>query len=302
VVVWHLLRETFREWREDRASLQGAALAFYALFSFAPLALVATFVVGAVFGQDAAEERLAFELRALMTPEAAQAVQVLVRDAASSRSGWAASGLGVVFSLYGLARGFLHLQATLNQVWGVRAIRGPGLLEIVRRKLLAFASVALCGSLILVSVIANIAMHPFAVAATRELEGPLWIARRAEDLSSFVLVSVLLMVVYKTLPDVRIRWRDVLVGAGVSATLFVIGKHAIAWYLRNVGVSSSFGAASTLVAVLMYVQYIAQVLLFGAEFTFVYARWRGKPIEPGPNAARVVRTTVRDDPSPDPAP
>jgi membrane protein len=102
-------------------------------------------------------------------------------------------------------------------------------------------------------------------------------------------------VVYKTLPDARIRWRDVLVGAFVSAGLFLVGKHAVALYLRHAGVASGFGAASAVVVVLLYVQYIAQVLLFGAEFTYVFARWRGQPIRPGPGAARVVRHTVRDE-------
>lgn len=290
-----LLWQTFREWREDRASAQGAALAFYALFSLAPLGLVLTAVLGSVVGEDAVEERLARELAPLVTPEIAATVRALVAGATDGESGLAASGIGLAVSVYAGMRGFFHLQATLNYVWGVRAIRGPGLFELVRRKLLAFASVTLCGALLVASIGATLVLHPIAERATADLDSPYWLARRSEDLFSFVLVTFLLSVVFKSLPDVRIRWRDVLTGALVSAVLFVAGKHGIAWYLRNGSTASSFGAAGTIVAVLLFVQYSAQAVLFGAKFAYVFARHRGQPLVPGPGAARVVRTVLRDE-------
>jgi membrane protein len=253
---------------------------------------VATAVLGRIFGQEAAEQRLADELLSLTNPEVAAAVQALVADAARARTGFAAGAAGVVMSLYGGSRGFFHLQATLNQIWGVRAVRGPGVLEIVRHKLLAFASVALCGSLLLASTGVSIAFHVVARHAAQRLSMGFWMLRVGEELSTYAFVVLLLMVVYKTLPDVRIRWRDVLVGAAVSAVLFVLGKHLVSLYLRHVTVASSFGAASALAALMIYFQYMSQVLLFGAEFTFVFARMQGRPIEPGANAARVMRITV----------
>lgn len=295
MILWELLAETFREWKDDRATLQGAALAFYALFAIAPLLVVATAVLGALFGNDFAEQRLGGELQSLLTPEITATVLALVRDSAAPGKGFAAGSLGVIASLYAAARGFIHLQATLNQVWGVRAIRKPGLLHLVRRKLLAFASVALCGVLVLASIVATVALHVVAQQATALVDPGVFVLRSSEEISAFLLVSVLLMVVYKTLPDVRIQWRDVVLGAAVSAMLFVFGKHAVTTYLRTVGSRSPFGAASAITAVLLYTQYMAQVLLFGAEFTFVVARWRGRPIRPGPGAARVVRMTVLDD-------
>jgi membrane protein len=293
VVLVGLLQQTWREWRDDRAGHHGAALAFYALFSLAPLAIVLSWVTAQLFGADAVRDRLAPELAPVLTPEVARTIQTVVRSAAESRTGWAASTVGIVFSLYGGVRGFLELQATLNAVWGVRAIRGPGVLEMIRRKGLAFASVLLCGSLLLGSIVATMWLHPVASHATRGIAWPLWAARRGEDVSSFVLASLFLTVVFKTLPDVRIRWRDVLLGAAVSAVLFVIGKHGLAYYLRHGTTASTFGAAGTLVVVLMYVQYSAQAMLFGAKFTSVWARHRGRPIEPAAGAARVVRTVVR---------
>lgn len=302
MAIVRLLRETWEEWRADRAAQQSAALAFYALFSVAPLVLVATAVVSAIFGTAAAEDRLARELQGLLTPQVADAVRVLVRNAASGRSPWAAGSLGILVSFYGAARGFFQLQSTLDHMWGVRALPGATWVELIRRNLLAFASVALCGSLLMVSLVATIVLHGMAERLTEQLGASLFVVRLTEEASSFVLVSMLLMVIYKTLPDVRIRWRDVTVGSLVSAGLFVIGKHAIALYLRHVGSVSTFGAASTLVAMMLYVQYIAQVLLFGAEFTFVWARAQGRPIIPGPGAERIRRSIERKSATPPPSP
>lgn len=290
-----IVKETWREWREDRAQLQAAALAFYALFSFAPIILLTTAVMSTVFGREAAESRLAVELEWLFTPQVARVVESLVQNASASHTGWAAGGLGIVVSLWGSMRGFLHLQGTLNLVFGVKAIRGPGLFEIVRRRMVAFASVGLCGTLMLVSLSATLVLHSWADRAVPGAGWEVFRAHAVQEIGSFFIVSVLLTVVYKTLPDARIRWRDVLLGAGVSALMFVLGKHAIALWLRHVGTESTFGAASAIVALLLYVDYVAQVLLLGAEFTFVLAKANGRPIEPTWGAARVVRTVIRDE-------
>lgn len=290
-----IVRETWREWREDRAQLQAAALAFYALFSFAPIILVTTAVLSTVFGREAAESRLAVELEWLFTPQVADVIQSLVKNASAARTGWAAGGLGLLVSLWGSMRGFLHLQGTLNLVFGVKAVRGPGVLAMIQRRALAFASVGLCGALMLASLSATLVLHSWADRAVVGTRWEVFQAHALEELGSFGIVSVLLTVVYKTLPDVRIRWRDVLLGAVVSALLFVLGKHAIALWLRHVGTASTFGAASAIVALLLYVDYVAQVLLLGAEFTFVLAKANGTPIEPTAGAARVIRTVIRDD-------
>ncbi len=297
-----IVAETWREWREDRAQLQAAALAFYALFSFAPIILITTAVMSALFGREAAESRLATELEWLFTPQVAGVIESLVQNASAARTGWAAGGLGLVVSLWGSMRGFLHLQTTLNLVFGVKAIRGPGFLEVVRRRAFAFASVGLCGALMMASLAATLVLHSWADRATIGSGWEVFRAHALEEIGSFTIVASLVTVVYKTLPDVRLRWRDVLLGAGVSALLFVLGKHAIALWLRHVGTHSTFGAASAIVALLLYVDYVAQVLLLGAEFTFVLAKANGTPIEPGWGAARVVRTVIRDEVVSEPAP
>ncbi len=297
-----IVRETWREWREDRAQLQAAALSFYALFSFAPIILVTTAVMSRLFGREAAEARLATELEWLFTPQVAEVVQALVQNASAARAGWTAGGLGLLMSLWGSVRGFLHLQATLNHVFGVKAIRGPGLLQLVRRRAFAFGSVGLCGGLMMASLAATLILHSW---ADRVAVGGAWRVFRAqtlEEVGSFTIAASLLTVIYKTLPDVRLRWRDVLIGSVVSAVLFVVGKHGVALWLRHVGTRSTFGAASALVALLLYVDYVAKVLLLGAEFTYVLAKANGRPIEPGWGAARVIRTVVREEVEPSPGP
>ncbi|MEQ1566967.1 MAG: YihY/virulence factor BrkB family protein [Myxococcota bacterium] len=294
VPVWSLLVETFHEWRDDRATTQGAALAFYSLFAAGPMVLLATMVVGWIVGDAAAQERIGSEMDALLTPELARVVRVWV-NRGEIRGGYVASGLGIAVATYSSLRGFAQLQSALNMMWGVRAVRGPGALHLLRRKLFAFASIASCGVLMLFSIGLTMTLHALADRATGAVGGSWFAVRAIEELSTLAVVALLLTIVYKTLPDARIRWRDVLVGAMVSAVLFVLGKHLVAAYLRTVGVASGFGAASAVVGLLLYVQYIAQVLLFGAEFTYVFARWGGQPITPGPGAARVVRATVHDD-------
>jgi membrane protein len=300
MALWKLLRETFREWRDDRATLQGAALSFYALFAAAPLLIVATTVTGLLLGGDGAEELLARELGKLLTPEITRTVLGMVAESGQGGSGVVAGAIGLLASLWAASRGFFHLQATLNHLWGVRAVREPGAVAIVQRKLLAFASVALCGLLLLASLVATTALH--AVARRAPFDPDQIVLRIAEELWTFGLASLLLTIVYRTLPDVRIHWGDVVLGAAVSGVLFVLGKHGVAFYLNHVGARSASGAASSVAAVLLYVHYMAQVLLFGAKFTFVFARWRGHPIRPGPGAARVIRTTVRDEPAAAPVP
>lgn len=277
MVVLKLLWETVVEWHRDNATRQGAALAFYALFACAPLLLVATAVAGAVLGPDVAEEQLAMHLETLTTHEVAVTLAELVHASEPTTSGGLMAGIiGVVTMLVASANGMVHLQGTLNSIWGVRPNRRGTTLEVVRHHLLALGSVLLCGVLILSSIAGTMVVRSIALRATGELPFNWVLVRLSQELGGFVLAMLLVSVVFKTLADARPSWRDVLIGAAVSSALFLVGKHAIAWYLRDVVTSSVFGAAGAVIAVLLYAYYIAQVVLIGAEFTWVYARHLGK--------------------------
>ena len=286
MIIGRLLWETLVEWQRDNATRQGAALAFYALFACAPLLLVATAVAGAVLGPQAANEQLTMHLESLTTREVAVTLTELVRNAQPEleSSSLVAGIIGVVTMIVGSANGMWHLQGALNTIWGVRPNHEGTVWEVVVRNLLALSSVVLCGLLILSSIAGTMVLRSVAMTATHDN----WLMLRAsQELGGFVLALLLISVVFKTLSDAAPTWRDVLIGAAVSSGLFLVGKHAIAWYLRDVGATSVFGAAGAVIAVLIYAYYIAQVVLFGAEFAFVYARYVGQPIAPGPNAVRV---------------
>jgi membrane protein len=263
------------------------------LFAFAPLLILATAVAGSVFGPEAAQRRLADQLEGLLTPEIGQALQVLVNDA-YTKSGVAAGSIGALASVYAGGRGFFHLQATLNHMWGVRVVRQSGVGPTVQRHVVAFASVVLCGLLLLASVVGTMVLATIAENAPFRLPRHWALLRLTQEVTTFLLTWILLMVVYKTLPDARVRWRDMALGAAVTALLFLVGKQGIALYLREIGAASTFGAAGTLVAVLLFSYYSAQVLLFGAELTYQVARFRGVPVQPRAGAVRVVRTTLTD--------
>jgi membrane protein len=291
LVALKVLRDTWIGWQDDQAARHGAALAFYALFALAPLLLVATAVAGAVFGPESASERLNAQLRVLLTPEVAEALSGLVQNAYEG-SGFAAGTLGALTSLYAGGRGFFHLQATLNHMWGVRVVRQQGLGPTIQRHFVAFASVMLCGILLLASIVGTMIVGMMADLAPLPRN---WVMLRAtQEITTFLLVWILLAVIYKTLPDAWIRWQDVAIGAAVTGVLFLIGKEAVALYVHEIGLRSSFGAAGALVIILVFSYYAAQVLLFGAELTYQIARHRGVPVKPRQGASRVVRTPVAD--------
>ncbi len=291
LVALKVLRDTWLGWQDDQASRQGAALAFYSLFAMAPLVLVATAVAGAVFGPEAAAQRLATQLRMLLTPDVADALSALVKDAYEG-SRFAAGTLGLLTSLYAGGRGFFHLQATLNHMWGVRVVRQGGIGPTVQRHLVAFASVALCGILLLASIVGSMVLAMMADYAPIPRN---WILLRlTQEATTLLFVWILLTVIYKTLPDAWIRWQDVAIGTALTAVLFLIGKEAVAIYVHQIGFRSSFGAAGALVVILVFSYYTAQVMLFGAELSYQIARHRGAPVKPRHGASRVVRTSVTD--------
>lgn len=294
MVIWELIRKTWRKWRDDQATRQGAALAFYALFAAAPLLLVAGVVAGALFGEQEGATWLHNELTNMTTPEVANTIEGFVTSAANPQAGIKTTIAGLLATFYAGSRGFLHLQGTLNNLWGVRQIRGPGVSQIFAKKGWAFASVLLCGSMMLVSLIASIVLQIAAHQLAEGLPTEAALVSRMNMIGTFALSAVLLAVIFRTLPDVNIGWREVWVGALVTAMLFAMGKHAIAWYLQHAHHSQGFGSAGAVVLVLLYVYYSAQMLLIGAEFTWVFAENHGTPITPTKRSAKVVRTTIRD--------
>ena len=278
------LREVAREWRDDDALIQGAALAYYALFAMAPLLVLIIAVAGMVIGRTAAQGRLVEQIQDLMGPEGARMVEGMIEHVSSPASGIAATLGSLATILLGASGVVGQLRTSLNRIWGVRA-RPGGVRGMVRQRLAALGLIVGIGMLMIVSVTLSAVLS--AVREVLATHVPLLsrLLPAANFALSFLLATALFGMIYRVLPDVDLGWGDVILGAAVTALLFTIGKSLVGLYLGRAGVTSVYGAAGTLVFVLLWVYYSAQILLLGAEFTEVYSRRYGsrRALSPAPS-------------------
>jgi membrane protein len=281
--IWGLLKETFSEWSEDKASRLAAALSYYTIFSLAPLLVIVIAIAGLVFGEAAVEGQLVGQIQGLVGEQGASLIQTMIANASRSGSGPAAL-LGFAMLLFGAAGVFGQLQDSLNTIWDVRPKPGRGILGMVKDRLGAFAMVVGTGFLLLVSLVVSAALSAVGEFAGDVLPLPAWALQLFNLVISFAVITVVFALIYKVIPDAEIAWRDVWIGAALTSFLFSIGKYAIGLYLGQSSASSVFGAAGSLVVVLLWIYYSALILFFGAEFTQVYARRYGSGIVPSSEA------------------
>jgi membrane protein len=283
-----LLRDVLRGWKEDKASSLGAALAYYGTFSIAPLLVIFLALAGALFGEQAASGQLFHQVRDTLGDATAGALETLVTGAAQHQHGRWAAVIGIFVVLIGATSVFVELQDALNTVWKVAPRPGRGIRGIIRDRLLSFVMIVGTG-LVLLAMLAVTTVLAAARETLAQLPGGSALWQWANAAISFLVVMVLFAIIFKELPDARIRWRDVVIGAVISACLFVAGKYAIGLYLAYSSVASIYGAAGSLVIVLIWVYYSAQVFLLGAEFSRAVAIRYGRGIEPADNAVRLER-------------
>jgi membrane protein len=272
--VWVLVSESVWAWVNDRASRKGAALAFYTVFSLAPILIVAIAIAGLFFGEEAARGEIYAQMSELIGPDGAQAIQAMIQSANRPEAGIAATIVGVVTLFIGATTALAELKDGLDQIWQVPNERMSGFWYFVRKRLLSIGMILSLGFLLLVSLVFSAVLTALA-KRWGNFDGTGVILQGLNFLVSFVLVTVLFAMIYKILPSVRIAWRDVIIGAVVTALLFSIGKFMIGLYLGNSAIGSSYGAAGSIVLVLVWVYYSAQIFLLGAEFTKVYAHRDG---------------------------
>lgn len=290
--IWNLVSKSVGAWVDDYAPSMGAALAYYTLFSIAPLLIIAIAVAGFFFGQEAARGEIVEQIENLIGREGAIAVQGLLKSANQPAQGIFAAVVSLITLVIGATTVFGELQSDLNRIWRVPApAEESGLWTLLRARLLSFGLVLGLGFLLLVSLIVSAATAAFGKWSDGYLEG--WEGfLQALNLSiSFAVTAFLLAMIYKLMPRTRIAWRDVWLGAAVTALLFEIGKFLIGLYLGKTGVASSFGAAGSLVVLLVWVYFSAQIFLLGAEFTWVYSH------EYGSKAAQPVQKSAREVPN-----
>jgi len=286
VAVWRFLKETYSEWSEDRAPRLGAALAYYTVVSITPVLVIAIGIAGVVFGRQAVQTQVIDQIQALVGPQGADAVRAMLANAGQQpETGIVATVIGVAALLFGASGVFGELQDSLNTIWGVKARPGAGVWGTIKARFLSIAMVLGVGFLLLVSLVLSAAL--VAVGTFVATLVPVSLLQLVNVVVSFAVITLLFALIYKVLPDVQLGWRDVWLGAAVTSLLFTVGKSVIGLYLGKSSFASAYGAAGSLVVLLVWVYYSAQILFFGAEFTKVWARRHGRGWQPEARAERV---------------
>jgi membrane protein len=283
-VIWKLLSATFTKWTEDHAQRLGAALAFYTVFSLAPILLIVIAMAGLVFGQEAAEGQIIGQIQDLVGDDSAKAIQGMLAYARRPSTSLIATGVALVTLLFGATSVFAQVQDALNVIWGVETKSGRGIIQIIKDRFISFVAVLGSGFLLLVSLVLSAALAAVGHTLESLLPASELILQAINFLLSFVVITLLFAMIYKLIPDVLNNWQDVWVGAGITSLLFTIGKSLIGLYLGKSDVGLAYGAAGSLIVVLLWVYYASQIFLFGAEFTAVYAAFHGSQLKPTPNA------------------
>jgi membrane protein len=275
-----LFTETVGEWYEDRAPRLGAALAYYMVFALAPGLIFIISVAALVLGEEQARSHILAEVRDLAGSNTAEALQATMDGVRREGGGLLATSLGIVTLLFGLWGVFGELQDALNMIWGVTAKPGRGVLAIIKERFWSFTMVVGVGFLLLVSLALSAWIAAMGTFMGGALAVPAALLEAINAVFSTVVVALMFAMIFKLLPDVTIAWRNVWLGAAVTALLFTAGKSLIGLYLGRTAVGSAYGAAGSLIVILIWIYYSAQILFFGAEFTKVYTRRAGARVVP----------------------
>lgn len=273
---WAMTRAAVESWIDDHAASMGAALAYYTFFSMAPLLLIVISVAGLLLGREAAQGHLMEELSGMLGPQAAASIQALVASASKPAESWWGTLIGIGVMLVGATTVFAELQDALDRIWQApERPAGGGLWALLRARVLSFGLILGLGFLLMVSLVMGAVITALGRWWRDTLGDWAWLAQSLNLGLGFLITATVFAMIYKLMPRAYVEWKDVWVGSLVTALLFTLGKTLISLYLSASGVASAYGAAGSLVLVLVWIYYSAQVFLLGAEFTWVYANARG---------------------------
>jgi len=296
--IWHVIWEAFSDWQEDGASRLAAALAYYAVFSLAPTVIIAVSVAGYILGQGRAEQELLSQVETwLQSEEAVRQVQRILDNA--SQAGSTGTILGIGGLIFGATVFFASLQDALNIIWEVKPKGHGPILGFLKKRAISFLMIIGLGVLVIASLVSSTVLTALGGYFEEIIPLPAGWLQLANLVVSFVLITVLFGAVYKILPDARIAWSDIWIGAGVTSFLFVVGAFGLSVYFAFSTVGSAYGAAGTLIVIIVWIYWSSQIILFGAEVTQVYANRFGRSIvpeegaeyRPGAHRSRQVRRT-----------
>jgi membrane protein len=292
--VYDLFQHAFSKWCEDKASRLGAALAYYTLFSLSPSLITVIAVAGLLFGREAAQGQILVQIQGIVGPEVARAIQGMLESAHKPSSGILASLLGLLTLLLGATGVLVELQDALNTIWEVPPAPETGLREIIKNRIVSLAILLGSGFLLLLSLAISAGLGAVEHLFGERVRDWVYLGQATDLLLSFGLATILFAMIFKYLPDIEIQWNDVWIGATVTAFLFTIGKALIGLFIGKSTVASIYGAAGSLVALLIWVYYSTQIFFFGAEFTQVYANQFGsRLLSRRPSARDYLSTDYR---------
>lgn len=285
---WRIFVQAGGMWLEKNAFVHAGSLAFYTLFSMAPVVIIAVAIAGAVLGEEAARGEIVSQLDDFIGRDAAQAIEGAVGRSRPETAGLLPTAAGLVALVVGATTVFAQLQLSLNQIWGVASKpRSSTILLLLKSRLLSLAIILAIGFVLLVSLLLNVALRAIIGYADNWIPVPPVLLSGAELLLSLVVITVLFAVIFKVLPDAVIEWRDVWSGAAITAVLFIIGRYVIAFYLTYTAPASTYGAAGSLVLVLLWVYYSSLILFFGAAVTRARVLASGRRVIPRSTAVRI---------------
>lgn len=285
---WNILKDTFTDFSNNRATRMSAALAYYTIFSIAPMLIVIISLCDIFYGKAAIEGSIYSHIAEFVGKDAAKQIQEIIRNASTSNDITWASIIGVISLVFAATGVFTEIQDSINQIWMIKAKPKKGWVKLILNRLLSFSMVVSLGFILLVSLVVNSVLDVLGQQLLNFLpQVEVYIAYTINLVFTFIIISFLFGIIFKVLPDARIRWRDVMMGSFTTALLFMLGKFAIGLYLGSSKVSSSYGAAGSVIIILLWVYYSATILYFGATFTRVYARHKGRDIYPNEYAVLV---------------
>lgn len=292
---WNVIKSTYNEFDDDNAIKLSASLAYYTIFALPPLLIIILSIASFFYGTEAVTGRFYGSINELVGTEAALQIQETIKNIELSNNNLFAAIFGGVMLLIGASGVFAEIQSSINYIWGLRAKPNKGIIKFIKNRLMSFSMVAAVGFLLLVSLMVNTVMD--LVNEQLKIYFPditVYIFYVFNLLILFISTTLLFAIIFKTLPDGRIGWRDTLIGSSFTSLFFMIGKFAIGFYLGNSTVATVYGAAGSIVIILVWVYYSAIILYFGAEFTKVFARSHGKAIIPNSYAVEIKKEVFEE--------
>lgn len=294
--IWTVLKKAFKGFSNDKVMKLSASLAYYTVFSIGPMIIVIIYVAGLIYGREAVQGTIFEQIQGLVGSSAAAQIQDMIKSAALNREGNFAFVLGIITLIVGATSVFAEIQDSVNQIWNLKPKPKKGWLKMLTDRLLSFSVIIGLGFILLVSLLVNGLMEILMNRLQARFPNlALVVVYILNILVTFCVITTLFGAIFKVLPDAVIKWKDVIVGSMVTATLFMLGKFAITFYIGSSNVGGTYGAAGSLVILLLWVYYSAVILYFGAEFTKAYATQFGSSIKPSPFAVWVKNIEVEDE-------